>query len=184
MRTRFGWLIVFALIALALCAGCSNNDNHDVLFGASDPLLRSLFIGTVAVKNGESVNVPLDHTNSIRFEFNRPVSPESLGTVLDFSIRIENVDKGTTALLTDTVLDENGELVWTDGTDKNVEFRMTHNMSYVDSGGSRYVLGEVGDRFRIHVDFVIGKSADGKNFSFWGDEFFVVWTSSSAWPSD
>jgi hypothetical protein len=176
MRTR--WLLVSALVAL-LFAGCSDNSGF-VLFRASDPILRSLTIGTVPVTAGEVVNVPLAQTYSVRFDLFSPVSQQNVGTSLDYSIRIENIDKGTTTLLTEGVMMENGDLVWLDTTNMAIEFRMTHNLSYVISGGATYSMGTPGDRFRVRVDFISGKAADGKNFSLIGDEFFVVWTNSGA----
>jgi hypothetical protein len=177
MRTR--WLLVSALVAL-LCAGCSDSGDGFILFRASDPILRSLTIGTVPVKAGEVVNVPLGVTYSVRFDLYNPVTPANVGTTLDYSIRIENIDEGKTTLLSEGVMDENGDLVWLDDTNMAIEFRMTHAMSYVVSGGVIYSLGSPGDKFRVKLDFMSGQAQDGKNFSLIGDEFFVVWTNSGA----
>jgi hypothetical protein len=182
MRIRLAWLLGICLIAL-LCAGCdafdNDNNNADLLFRGSDTWLEHLYIGNVPVQAGNTVNVPLSQTSRIRFEVSREVTPESLGMLFDFQVRIENIDTGMTFLITDANLNENGELYWVDTTNRIIEYRMKHNMSFFRSGGQNYYLGELGDMFRVRVDFLIGQVADGSQFAFWGDEFRVVWTESS-----
>jgi hypothetical protein len=179
MRIGISSLLAFVLITL-IFAGCNNENNKDELFFGSDQLFTKVTIGDVPVQNGHTYNVPLAHISSIRLEMARPVTPESLNGTIDFAIRIENIDKNTTTLLTESVLDENGDLVWLDTSNRTLEFRMTHNMSYVIAGGAPYTLGTLGDRFRIRIDFLTGVAADGRGFSFSGDEFEVIWTESAA----
>jgi len=178
MRTLLGWLLAIAL-TIPLCAGCSGDGNDDPIFGGSDTWIERLYIGNVPVREGSTVNVPLANTYKIRFEVSRAVTQQSLAMLFDFQIRIENIDTGYTFLITDANIDENGDLVWVDGSNRVIEFRMTHDMSYITSGGHDYYLGELGDMFRVTCDFMVGQVADGTQFSLWGDEFYVVWTESS-----
>lgn len=184
MRMRLAWLLPLTILAFSLVVaiGCESDEDDDFFFGGTDPFVENFYIGHVPIKTGAVHNIPLAHVDSLRFEVTRPVTPESLGTTLNFSIRIQNVDNGTTTLLSDSVLDENGQLVWLDDTNRRLEYRMTHNMSFVYSGGQRYTLGKPGDRFKVRIDFLVGRSADGKTFAFTGDEFTVVWTESAAGP--
>lgn len=179
MRIRIAWMIVILALAGFAISCTDGGEDDEIFFGGSDPILENLYIGTVPVKEGATVNVPLANTNTIRFELSKPVPSTVLETTIDFMIRVENLDRGTTIILTDGILEENGHFVWLDSSNKYIEYRMNHNMTYVLSGGTMYNLGQVGDLFRINIEFITGKSGDGKSFAFWGDEFFVVWTRSS-----
>jgi hypothetical protein len=172
------------LIAL-IFAGCQKNDDKGkgTLFYGTDQFLTKLTIGDVPIRNGKTFNLPLAHISSIGFEFAQPVTPESLNGTLEFALRIENIDKGTTALLTSGILDDNGNLVWLDSSNRRLEFRFTHPLNTVTIGGESIALGVLGDRFRIHIDYLTGVAADGNAFSLLGEEFYVVWTASSSEPS-
>ena len=185
MRIRLSWLLAFGLIAV-IFAGCNNDNdtNKDQLCYGTDQFLTKLVIGSIPIQNGRTYNIPLAHISSLEFELNRGVTPESFGGSINFQIRIENVDKHTTSLLTESILDQNGDLVWLDLTNRRLEYRMTHNMSYILAGGASHTLGQLGDKFRIRIDFLTGLAADGRAFSFSGDEFYVIWTESSAGPID
>jgi len=179
MRIRYGWLIAITIIALTFTAGCNADNNDESVFRGSNSFLNHLYIGNTEVRAGKTVNVPLAQTSRIRFEVGREVTLQSLSQLFDFQIRLENVDTGETFLFTDGNLDENGELVWVGDSNRIVEYRLKHNMDYILSGGERYVLGVVGNMFRVKVDFLVGQNQDGTQFNFVGDEFRVVWTESS-----
>ncbi|MFH1676065.1 MAG: hypothetical protein ABIC40_03485 [bacterium] len=179
MRIRYGWLIAIAMIGFIFAAGCSSDENNESVFRGSNSWLNHLYIGNSEVIAGKTVNVPLAQTNRIRFEVGREVTPQSLSQLFDFQIRFENVDTGETFLFTNANLDENGELTWIGDSNRVVEYRLKHNMDYIASGGERYVLGSVGNMFRVKVDFLVGQNQDGTQFHFVGDEFRVVWTESS-----
>jgi hypothetical protein len=182
MRIRLLWLMAFAMIAI-LCSGCSDdNNNGSIVFGGSDSFIQSFYIGDVPVKEGQTVNIPLSHVSILRFDLAKPITPANVSSGLDFSIQIENVDKGNTTVITESVMSENGDLVWVDAGNMTVEFRMSHMMNYVTVGGVNRYLGSVGDRFRFRIQFLRGNAADGKPFTFTSDEFSVVWTQSSSGP--
>jgi hypothetical protein len=180
MQIRLSLLIALALIA-TIFSGCNNNKEPDQYYG-SDNFFTSISIGDVPIENGKTFNVPLAHVSSIGFELARPVTPAALNGSINFLIHIENVDRGTTTLLTESILDENGNITWLDASNRRLEYRMTHNMSTVISGGTSYSLGKLGDLFRIRIDYLTGTAEDGKPFSLTGDTFYVIWTESSAGP--
>jgi hypothetical protein len=180
MRIRLSLLIALALIAMVI-GGCNKDKNEDQFFG-SDNFITSITLGDVPIENGKTFNVPLSHISSIGFELARPVTPAALNGSINFSIHIENVDRGTTFLLTESLMDENGNITWLDGSNRRLEFRMTHPMNAIIAGGQPYTLGKLGDLFRIRIDYLTGVAEDGKPFSLAGDQFYVIWTESSAGP--
>jgi len=185
MQIRLVWIL--GLITLLVVGGCSvfeGDEDEDVLFCGSNPLIKSLYIGDVPVREGDTVNVALSNVSSIRFILDMPVSEASLATSLDFSIVIENVDKGLSTILNKNILSENGQFVWLDDSNTRIEFRMTHPMSYVMVGGTPLSLGGPGDRFKVHVRFLTVKSQSGHPYSYVDDEFYVVWTKSTSIGSE
>ncbi len=175
MRTRYGWLLLGAILLMLPLVGC-NNDNDDNESNWSDGFLQRFYIGNVPVQAGETVNVPLGSTYSLRFELSRPATLASLTHLLDFQMAIENMDNGETALLTDCNMAENGGLVWTDGSNMNIEFRFNHDMSFFYAGGEKRELGSVGQTFKVRLLFLVGLAEDGNQFALTNDEFYVVWT--------
>jgi len=175
MRTRYGRLLLVALILMLPLVGC-NKDNGDNESNWSDGFLQRFYIGNVPVQVGETVNVPLASTYSLRFELSRPATLASLTQLLDFQMIIENTDTGVANLLTDCNMAENGELVWTDGSNMNIEFRFNHDMSFFYAGCEKCELGSVGQTFRVRLLFLVGLAEDGNQFALTNDEFYVVWT--------
>jgi hypothetical protein len=175
MRTRFGWLVILSLLILVF-NGCGSSGGD-----WSDTFLKNMYLGTVQVKSGDTVNVPLASTSSIRFEFNRPVTAESLNRLLSFSIIIENLRNHQYIRVTEDDLTANGDLFWIGDSKTIVEYHLTHPLTYIICGcpGLVYDLLSVpGDTFRITVQNMVGEAEDGTQFAFLDDEFYVIWTGS------
>lgn len=175
MRTRFGWLAIFALLIL-VSTGCGSTGGDYY-----DTFLRNMYVGTIPVRAGETVNIPLHTTYSLRFEFNRPVTVESLNRLLSFTIIIQNMRTGGSMVFTDPYLLSNGELVWANDSNNVVEFHLSHPLTYLNYGGFDPTLGGApGDTYRVFVQNMVGEAEDGTQFAFVSDEFFVVWTGQPA----
>lgn len=142
--------------------------------------IDQLYIGDVPVSPGTIVNVPLSNTNRIRIELLKPISAASLSLLFNLQLRIVNLDTDAAYLLDDSVIDENGELVWVDDENMIIEFRLNHDLSYIRSGGQVHNLGSPGDRFRIWIDEAAARLQDGTTMSIRGDSFDVVWSESGS----
>ncbi len=176
MRTRFGWLIVFAVITL-LFSGCNSLDfNNDDDSNWSDSFLKQMYIGSVPVQADETVNVSLSNTYKLRFELCRPVTNASLNQLLDFEFWIINMDTSQSFLITEGNMNANGQLVFLGDDNTVVEFRYDHDMSFFYSGGQKVEVGSPGQTFKIKLAFLVGQAQDGSQFALMEDEFFIVWT--------
>jgi len=114
----------------------------------------------------------------MRFEFNRPVTVESLNRLLSFTLIIENLSNGLGMTVTESDMWANGQLVWTGDSNDTVEFHLNHPLTYLNTcGGNNPTLaGGPGDTYRVFVQNMVGEAEDGTQFAFVSDEFFVVWT--------
>jgi len=179
MRTRLGLIIVLALIAL-IFAGCDdNNNNKDLLFNGSDAFIERVYIGNVPVQAGGTSNVPLKHATSMRVELSNPVTRASLAELFHIAFVVTNLDTGTAFHLSEGNMPGNGELYWVDGTNKIIEYRMTHTMDTILIGGDSYSIGLPGDTLEIRILVAVGKAEDGTQFGLTMDEFFIVYTGSN-----
>ncbi|MCX6647157.1 MAG: hypothetical protein NTY09_12495 [bacterium] len=178
MRNRLSWLIAISLIALFM-ASCDSGSNNGSL-GGSEALIRNLFIGNVPIQVEQTHNIPMSQVTSMRFELNRAVTVQSLTQVFSFEILVSNMDTGQTFRITDSNLEENGEIVWVEGGDNKIlEYRMTHTMDRIVSGGQMYMMGTSGNELKVTVVYMVGQSADGMHWSYTDDTFYIVMTDSN-----
>jgi hypothetical protein len=186
MRTRHLWFIFIVLLPMLLSFGCNgdnwfedNDNDNDHLYRGSDTFFQRIYIGNVPIMEGETMNVPLAHVTRIRFELSREVTSYSLAQKFHFEIWVTNLDTMQAFRLTEANLLENGDLYWPDTTNKIVEYRLNHPMSYLLVGGAPVPFGDPGNTFKVNVIFLTGQARDGTQFALTDDEFFVVWTDSS-----
>jgi len=185
MRTRHLWFIFIVLLPVLLSFGCNgdnwfeDDDDGDYHYLGSDTFFERIFIGNVPIMEGETMNVPLAHVTSIRFELSREVTSYSLAQLFHFEIWVTNLDTMNAFRLTEANLLENGDLYWPDGTNQLVEYRLNHPMSYLLLGGDQISFGNPGNTFKVNIVFLTGQAKDGTQFALTDDEFFVVWTDSS-----
>lgn len=177
MRYRLSWLIVVILIACFLLS-CNSNSDITSLNG-SEVLIRNLTIGNVPIQVEQTHNIPLSQVSTMRFELNRAVTEQSLTQVFNFEILISNSDTGQSFRITTCNMAENGNLVWVDGSNKIIEYRLNHTMATIVSGGQSFSLGSSGNELQVTVIFMVGQSADGRHWSYTDDTFTIVWTDSN-----
>ena len=178
MRTGYLCLILVALIAL-VGLGCNDDNDNENLYLGSDTFFQRVYLGNVPVQEGGTYNIPLAYTTKLRFELSREVTSYSLAQLFSFEIWVTNIDTGQALRLTTANLLENGDLYWPDTTNKIVEYRLTHPMSYILVGGDQYSFGAPGNTFKVDVIFLIGLAKDGTQFALTDDQFYVVWTDST-----
>ena len=154
----------------------SSND-IDGIAPWSDPFVKSVTIGNVPVHDGDTVDVPLNHSYAMRFELSKPVSHASLSTLFDFEIFVDNLSSGQSYLLTPSVLEQNGKLVWVGSGNDVIEYRANQRLSELHTGGFYDMIGSPGDKLRVRIIFLLARSDDGKQISILDDSFYIVWTS-------
>jgi len=178
MRTRFSWVILLAIIAF-MNLGCGLFDGDDDTDGVTwqDAFIERVLVGNVPVQAGATVNIPLDHSYSIRFELSKPVTPASMSILFDYEIWVENLSTGDVFLLKPGLLDTNGELIWVDGSNRVIEYRADQPLSYITTGNYAGRIGSPGDSIRVRIQFLMANAVDGTQIAILDDAFYVVWTS-------
>lgn len=177
MRNHLSWLIVVALLTCFFIS-CNSGGNNPTGLGGSDPTIVHFTLGNTPIMVEQTHNIPLSLISTMRFELNRPVTMQSLAQKFNFVIHITNVDTGLTYSISEYNLDENGELVWIEGSNLIIEYRLYHPMDRLLAGGQLYSLGEPGNTLKVEIVFFIAQATDGNQIALTDDTFYIVWTDS------
>lgn len=178
MRDHLSWLIVVALLTCFFISCNGGGSNNGIDLGGSDPTIVHLTLGNTPIQMEKTHNIPLALTSTMRFELNRPITLQSLAQKFNFVIYITNIDTGQVFRISQYNMDENGELVWIEGSNKIIEYRLFHPLDRLVAGGQVYYLGEPGNTLKVEVLFFTAQTTDGNQIALTDDTFYIVWTDS------
>ena len=88
------------------------------------------------------------------------------------------MDTGLTYSISECNVAENGELVWIEGSNRIIEYRLYHPMDRILAGGQVHYLGQAGNTLKVEVVFFMAQASDGNQITYTDDTFYIVWTDS------